>query len=104
VGLLLRLLALALLAVAGCTMAPWNDSQQAEAIRMCRSQFGFPPISVFESHEVVFVRKMCQCEVEYLSTRVPHRQFEDRLQANEVNRILQVGGAACLEQLGEHRP
>jgi len=98
-----RLLPLLALLVVGCSQEPWSDTQQGEAIRMCRAQFGFPPISIFESQDASFTRRLCECEVEYLSTRVPYRTLQDRLRTSEVNRVLQVGGAHCLEKLGEHR-
>jgi hypothetical protein len=83
----------------GCPEERWTDAQRAEATRMCRGQFGFPPISIFESQDAAYVRHMCQCEVDWLSTRVSHRKFEDRLRLVEVNRILQAGGAYCLQQI-----
>ncbi len=87
-----------------CRSEPWTDSEKDEAIRTCRSQFGFPPVSVFESQDVSYVRFMCQCEVEWLSERIPHRLFDDRLRANEVNRLLASGGAACLKALRDRGP
>ena len=88
-----------LLLTAACQADPWTDSQRAEAVRMCRGQFGFPPISVFESADAAYIRFMCQCEVDWIADRVPHRQFENRLQLNEVNRVLQTGGVYCLQQM-----
>ena len=90
-----------LLALAGCQLEPWTDSQRAEAVRMCRGQFGFPPISVFESQDMTYVRVMCDCEVDWIAARVSHRKFEDRLRLDEVNRVLQAGGVACLQKLKE---
>jgi len=99
----LPLLALLLLA-AGCRSEPWTDSERAEGVRLCRGQFGFPPISVFESQDAAYVRFMCQCEVDWIAERVPHRAFENRLQLVEVNRILSAGGVYCLQRMkDEHR-
>ena len=94
-----RLLLLALLALSGCPGEPWTDTQRAEAVRLCRDQFGFPPISVFESQDMAYVRFMCQCEVDWIAERVPHRRFEDRLRLDEVNRLLASGGVYCLQQM-----
>jgi hypothetical protein len=94
-ALLLTLVAL----TSACRDEPWTDTERAEASRMCRGQFGFPPISIFESQDAAYVRHMCQCEVDWLSTRIPHRKFEDRLKLIEVNRVLQAGGAYCLQQI-----
>jgi hypothetical protein len=91
----------ALLALPGCNTEPWTDSERSEAVRMCRGQFGFPPISVFESDDVAYTRFMCQCEVDWIADRLPHRQFENRLQLNEVNRVLAAGGVYCLARLRE---
>ena len=90
---------LGLLLLPGCSQERWTDSERGEAGRRCRGQFGFPPISVFESQETAYVRFMCQCEVDWMAERVSHRKFEDRLRLDEVNRILQVGGVSCLQQL-----
>lgn len=98
----LALLGAALLA--GCQQEPWTEAERSEAVRTCRSQFGFPPISVFESRDMAYVRFMCQCEVDWLAERVPHRRFEDRLRAAEVNKLLASGGVACLQRLKEQGP
>jgi hypothetical protein len=88
-----------LLLTASCKDEAWNDSQRGEAFRLCRSQFGLSAISVFESQEDAYVRFMCQCEVDWIAERVPHRRFEDRLRLVEVNRILQAGGVYCLQRM-----
>jgi hypothetical protein len=93
--------ALLALALPACQQERWTDAQRTEAVRMCRGQFGFPGISVFESQEVTYVRFMCQCEVDWLAERIPHRTFEDRLKASEVSRLLAAGGVSCLQQLKE---
>jgi hypothetical protein len=94
----LAILAVLLLA-AGCTDESWTDTQRGEAFRLCRGQFGLTAISVFESQEDAYVRFMCQCEVDWIAERVPHRKFEDRLRLTEVNRILQAGGVYCLQKM-----
>ena len=70
-------------------------------MRLCRDQFGFPPVSIFETADVAFVRFMCQCEVDWLAERIPHRRFEDRLRVSEVNKLLSTAGVHCLQQLKE---
>lgn len=95
-GALTRIRLLLPLLAAACSVPPWSRGQVDEAYRLCRAEVGFPPISVFQESGAGFGTFMCQCEVSYLSSRVPHEEFGSGLYLDKVNRVLFNGRTACM--------